>query len=139
MVKDIQSWKILVERLPIKIHNFCRRYLVMGLANNSNLKKWKISNSELCSLYTKKQTQLHVFNHCLQALNRYTWRHSSIIQTFCNPLSKKSLLRFSFVCWHRRFRKPSDTVQITTTKSRNYRSATKRSITPYETRYCHRN
>ena len=97
MVKDIQSWKILVERLPIKIHNFCRRYLVMGLANNSNLKKWKISNSELCSLYTKKQTQLHVFNHCLQALNRYTSRHNSIIQTFCNHLLKKLVTIFVYM------------------------------------------
>ena len=69
MVKDIQSWQILVKPLPINIHNFCRRYLVMSVADNSNLKKWKISNSELCSLCTMKQTQLHVFNHCLQALN----------------------------------------------------------------------
>ena len=116
MVKDIQSWQILVKRLSINIHNFCRRYLVMSLTNNSNLKRWTISNSELCSLCTKKQT----FNHCLQALNRYMWRHNSIIRTFCDHLLK-----------------PRDTVQITTTKSHNYRSATKRSITPCETRYCH--
>ena len=90
MVKDIQSWQILVKRL----HNFCRRYLVMSLANNSNLKKWKISNSELCSLCTKKQTQLRVFNHCLQVLNRYTWRHNSIIQTFCNNLLKTACYNF---------------------------------------------
>ena len=95
MVKYIQSWQILVKRLPMNIHNFCRRYLVMSLANNSNLKRWKISNSELCSLCTKKQMQLHVFNHCLQALNRYTWRHNSIIQT-CNRLLKK--LVTIFVC-----------------------------------------
>ena len=94
MVKDIQSWQILVKRLPINIHNFCRRYLVMSLANNSNLKRWKISNSELCSLCTKKQMQLHVFNHCLQALNRYTWRHNSIIQTFCNHLLKTACYDF---------------------------------------------
>ena len=66
MIKDIQSWKILVKRLPINIHNFCRRYSVMSFANNSNLKRWKISNSELCSLCTEKQTPLHVFNHCLK-------------------------------------------------------------------------
>ena len=94
MVKDIQSWQILVKRLPINIHNFCRRYLVMSLANNSNLKRWKTSNSELCSLCTKKQTQLHVFNHCLRALNRYTWRHNSIIQTFSNHLLQKACYDF---------------------------------------------
>ena len=116
MVKDIQSWQILVKRLSINIHNLCRRYLVMSLTNNSNLKRWTISNSKLRSLCTKKQT----FNHCLQELNRYTWRHNSIIQTFCDHLLK-----------------PRDTVQIPTTKSHNYRSATKRSITLCETRYCH--
>ena len=94
MVKDIQSWQILVKRLPINIHNFCCMYLVINLANNSNLKRWKISNSELCSLCTKKQTQVHVFNHCLQALNRYTWRHNSIIQTFCNHLLKTACYDF---------------------------------------------
>ena len=98
MVKDIQSWQVLVKRLPINIHNFCRRYLVMSLANNSNLKRRKISNSELRSLCTKKQTQLNIFNHGLQALNRYMWRHNSIIQSFCNHLLKISLLGFSFVC-----------------------------------------
>ena len=82
MIKDTQSWQILVKRLPINIHNFWRRYLATSLANNSNLKRWKISNSELCSLCTKKQTPLDVFNHCLQALNRYTWRQKSIIQIF---------------------------------------------------------
>ena len=94
MVKDIQSQQILVKRLPINIHNFCRRYLVMSLANNSNLKRWKISNSELCSLCEKKQTPLHVFNHYLEALNRYTGRHNSIIQTFCNRLFKKDCYNF---------------------------------------------
>ena len=51
-------------------------------------------------------------------------------------ICKKKLLTI-FVCWHRRFRKPSYNVQITTTKSHNFRSTTKRSITLCETRYCH--
>ena len=67
----------------------------MSLANNSNLKRWKISNSELCSLCTMKQTQLPIFNHCLPALNRYTWRHNSIMQTFCNHMLKKASYDFS--------------------------------------------
>ena len=95
MVKDIQSWQILVKRLPINIHNFCRRCLVMSLANNSNLKRWKISNSELCSLCTKKQTLLLVFNHCLQIYSdflerpvkkaSYDFRLYAYIEGFENP------------------------------------------------------
>ena len=34
LTKDISSWKMLVKRLPVNIHNFCRRYLVMSLAND---------------------------------------------------------------------------------------------------------
>ena len=66
----------------------------MSLAKNSNLKRWKISKSEMCSLCTKKQAQLHIFDHCLQALNRYKWRHNSIIQTFCNHTLKKASYDF---------------------------------------------
>ena len=89
MVKDIKSWQMLVKRLPVNIHNFCPRYLIVNLANDSNIKRWKIANSELCSLSLEMQTQLHVFNHCSNALSRYTWRHDSIIKTFCNNLLKK--------------------------------------------------
>ena len=131
MVKDIQSWQILVKRLSINTHNVCSRYLVMSLDNNSNHKRWKTSNSELCSLCTKKQTQLHVFNYCLQALNRYTWSHNSIIQTFCYD--------FRLYADIEDFENPailfiSRQQNLTTTGP-----GTKRSIAPYETRYCHRN
>ena len=30
LTKDISLWQMLVKRLPVNIHNFCRRYLVMS-------------------------------------------------------------------------------------------------------------
>ena len=89
LAKDISSWQMLVKRLPVNIHNFCRRYLVMSLANNSNLKRWKISSSGACLLCGKLQSRLYVFNNCTGALDRYTWRHNSVIKTLCNHLSEK--------------------------------------------------
>ena len=89
LTKDISSWQMLVKRLPVNIHNFCRRYLVMSLANYSNLKRWKISSSGVCLLSGKLQSQLHVFNNCTGALDRYTWRHNSVIKTLCNHLPEK--------------------------------------------------
>ena len=83
MVKDIQSWQILVKRLPINIHNFCCRYLVMNLANNSNLKRWKISNSELCSLCTKKQTQLHALHRARPDIAIETRDTLTVIELTC--------------------------------------------------------
>ena len=60
----------------------------MSLANNSNLKRWNISSSGACLLCGKLQSQLHVFNNCTGALDRYTWRHNSVIKTLCNHLSE---------------------------------------------------
>ena len=76
--------------IPIYLNVLGPRYLIIRFPNNSNLKRRKITNSGLCSLYLKMQAQLHVFNHSSNALNRYTWRHESITQTFCNHLLKKN-------------------------------------------------
>ena len=89
LTKDISSWQMLVKRLPMNIHNFCRRDLVMSLANNSNLKRWKISSSCACLLCGKLQSQLHVFSNCTGALDRYTWRNNFVIKTLCNHLSEE--------------------------------------------------
>ena len=84
-VSDITNWKKVTNKLPANIFRFCRRYLVLSLANNSNLHRWKISNG-LCSLCNKLQTQFHLFNSCKQALDRYTWGHDSILFTITEHL-----------------------------------------------------
>ena len=76
-VSDIINWTKVTNKLPANIFRFCRRYLVVSLANNSNLHRWKFSNNGLCSLCNKLQTEFYVFNNCKQALERYTWRHDS--------------------------------------------------------------
>ena len=86
---DITNWKRVTNNLPANIFRFCRRDLVISLANNLNLQGWKISNNGLCSLYNKLQTQLQVFNNCKQALDRYTSRHDSIFFTITEHLTPK--------------------------------------------------
>ena len=34
------------------------------------------------------QTQLHVLSNCEKCLNRYTWRHDSVLNSFLLPFSK---------------------------------------------------
>ena len=92
--KEIQSWQSLLSRFPISIHNFCRRYLIVSLANNSNLYKWKLVNSGQCDLCDNQQNQKHVFNNCVPALERYTWRHNSILKSLCNQLMQKQSSTF---------------------------------------------
>ena len=87
--KEIQSWQSLLGRLPTAIHNFCHRYLIVSLANNTNLYKWKLANSSQCDLCDNPQTQKHVFNNCVPALERYTWRHNSILRSLFNHIIQK--------------------------------------------------
>ena len=93
-VSDITNWKRVTNNLPANIFRFCRRYLVISLANNLNVHGWKVSNNGLCSLYNKLQTQLQVFNNCKQALDRYTSRHDSILFTITEHLKPKSANSF---------------------------------------------
>ena len=88
-MSDITAWKKVTNKLLQNIFRFCQRYLVFSVANNSNLHRWKISNNDLCSLCNKLQTQLHVFNNCKQALDRYTWRNDSILFTITEYLKSK--------------------------------------------------
>ena len=41
------------------------------------------------NLCLKPQTQLHIFNFCERTLDRFTWRHNSILSSLCNHLNKK--------------------------------------------------
>ena len=88
-VSGITNWKKVTNKLVAYIFRFCRYYSVFSLANNSNLHRWKIFNNGLCSLCNKLQTQLHVFNNCKQALDRYTWRHDSVLFTINEHLKPK--------------------------------------------------
>ena len=71
------------------LRNFARRYLIFNLANNSNLFRWKNLPSSNCNLCLKPQTQFYIFNFCEIALDRFTWRHNSIVSSLCNHLNKK--------------------------------------------------
>ena len=72
--------------LPINIQNFTRRYLIYSFSNASNLQRWKLKENSNCSLYDHKETQIHVFSNCKSALNRYEWRHNSVLKTLMNNL-----------------------------------------------------
>ena len=77
--KDITNWQNVIKRLPVNIHNFASRYLIFNLANNSNLFRWKILPSSNCNLCLKSQIQLYIFNFCERTVDRFTWRHNSIL------------------------------------------------------------
>ena len=68
------------------IQNFARRSLIYSLSNASNLQRWKLKQNSNCPLCDRKETQIHRFNNCKPALNRYEWRHNSVLKTLMNNL-----------------------------------------------------
>ena len=82
-------WQRVVKNLPINLHNFCRKYLVLSLVNCTNLKRWKISENNNCELCNCPEMQLHIFNNCKLALDQYEWWHNSVISTICNHMKTK--------------------------------------------------
>ena len=64
-------------------YKFARKALTFSLPVNTNLKRWNKISSAKCLLCNGRQTQLHVLNNCVTAVNngRYTWRHDSILYT----------------------------------------------------------
>ena len=87
-VKTINMWQSLIKKLPSNIFCFVRKSLIFCLPNKSNLFRWKLIENNLCSLCNNVETQLHVLSNCPSYLNRYTWRHDSILKTLLRKISK---------------------------------------------------
>eukprot|EP01116_Phalansterium_solitarium_P017187 TRINITY_DN416_c0_g1_i6.p1 TRINITY_DN416_c0_g1~~TRINITY_DN416_c0_g1_i6.p1 ORF type:complete len:289 (+),score=46.64 TRINITY_DN416_c0_g1_i6:661-1527(+) len=50
------------------------------LPTNCNLFRWRTRADRSCPLCGKPQTTLHVLNNCVPQLDKYTWRHDSVLQ-----------------------------------------------------------
>ena len=88
--RSINQWQKVCEELPQNILVFVRKAIILQLANNTNLFRWKrllLNASGLCN--TNKQTQLHVLNNGPEAVHngRYTWRHETILFTISHYLT----------------------------------------------------
>ena len=77
----IRNWNLLTNTRPPGILSFCRKTLIFSL--NSNLVRWKISDSPNCYLCRQPQWQIHFLNNCTSAINdgRFKWRHDSILKS----------------------------------------------------------
>ena len=86
---EIKLWQDTVTRLTTNLFAFCRKALILCLSNASNLKRWGINPDGMCKLCNNLQTQFHVLSNCVNALDRYTWRHNSILYTIYQHISFK--------------------------------------------------
>ena len=84
----VNMWRALAKRLPSNIFNFCKKALILCLTKKSNLYRRKITEDNQCFLCHHMQTQLHVLSNCEKCLNRYTWRHDSVLNSPLRQFSK---------------------------------------------------
>ena len=108
-VNAFNQWQRVCENLPQNLFVFVRKAIILQLANNTNLLRWKKVPSNICALCnSNKQTQLHMFSNCPIALNRYTWRHDSILFTICHYLKLLENIGFSLYADLEGFQSPSE-------------------------------
>ena len=79
-------WSTCQSKLPKNIFNFTIRYINNSLPTRKNLAKWGISTSSECSFCLHPETLLHVVAGCSSYLNRFTWRHDSILNFIANNI-----------------------------------------------------
>ena len=72
-------WSTAQSKLPRNIFNFTVRYINSSLPTRKNLTRWGLSFSPECSFCLCPETLLHVVAGCQSYLQRFTWRHDSIL------------------------------------------------------------
>ena len=97
-ILNINKWQKMSTNLPKNIYNFTKRSLILSLSNGANLKKWYKNQDGNCVMCNLLQTQMHVFNFCKKALNRFKWRHDSVLKTIYNYLSFGVKAPYELLC-----------------------------------------
>ncbi len=72
-------WSAAQSKLPKNIFNFTIRYINNTLPTRKNLAKWSLASSPECSFCLCPETLLHVVAGCQSYLERFTWRHDTIL------------------------------------------------------------
>ena len=80
-LSHLAQWQKVTSSLPNNIHNFARWYFIYSLSKATKSQRWKLKENSNCFLCDHKETQIHLFNNCKSALNRYERRHDSVLKT----------------------------------------------------------
>ena len=78
------QWQKMTFSLPENIQNFARRNLIYSLSKTTSLQRWRLKENSNFFLCDNKETQTQFFNNCKSALNRYEWRHNSVLKSLMN-------------------------------------------------------
>ena len=73
-------------KLSKNIYTFTIRYINNSLPTRNDLTKWRISSTSECGFCLNKESLLHVVAGCQSYLDRFTWRHNSILNFLAQTL-----------------------------------------------------
>ena len=90
-----EYWFKAQQTFPCNIYNYTIRYMNNSLASLSNLSRCGKSLTSSCNFCHQIQITKHVLSGCTPCLDRYTWRHNSILLNIANIL--KSLVKTIYV------------------------------------------
>ena len=82
------AWFAVQGNLSRNLHNFTVRYLNNTLPHLSNMFTWGLAETKLCPLCNNIQSLLHVVSGCAVSLDRYTWRHDSVLNYIATFLKR---------------------------------------------------
>ncbi|CAB3999364.1 Hypothetical predicted protein [Paramuricea clavata] len=83
-------WSACQSNLPKNIFNFTVRYINNSLPTRQNLARWGLSPTSDCSRCLAPETLLHVVAGCQSYLERFTWRHDSVLNFLATSLQTVS-------------------------------------------------
>ena len=86
LLKLNKMWSTAQSKLSKNIFNFTIRYINNSLPTGKNLNRWGISSSPGCTFCLSPESLLHVVAGCQFYLDRFTWRHNSILNFVANTL-----------------------------------------------------
>ena len=79
-------WSTAQSKHSKNIYNFTIRYINNSLPTRKNRSRWGLSSSSECSFCLGPESLLHVVAGCQCFLDRFTWRHNSILNFLANTL-----------------------------------------------------
>lgn len=91
-MKENITWKSIIYNLPRSVLQFAIKASMDTLPTFSNLRRWGKRTTDQCSQCHNTGTLHHNLNHCAKMLDRYLWRHNSIINYILSVLSKSEAI-----------------------------------------------
>ena len=82
----ISIWSEAQSHLPKNIYNFTIHHMNNSLPTRKNMERWGLSQCPDCSFCFNPLSLYHVVAGCQQYLDRFTWKHDSILNFIANSL-----------------------------------------------------